>query len=300
MSTYPLPFLATGSSSSPYKFPPSLTLTNDAAVRKIPLLRGLLVLIGIQLEDILADLPFFSVGLLAIGVFTFFFVMRRINTFVLLTLFMFPTLDSDISFRVTIYAHVSAFLAFIAAILDLGQILRRGSVNTSRGYGLASVEPLIVARELSLAASIGIRFLFFWQFVSEPPRGELSPLPIPDDRRPNFITLDSESTIHGGSWAKWGFLGFLLKWSLLLLSVAIPILEAIWRLAAAFTRFGPVYNVEATLQITVSALFVLKLLANTWLTPLTPRWRTIRDYSPIFLALLISLGLGIGNILCCK
>lgn len=36
-----------------------------------------------QLEDVLADIPLFSVGFVAFGVFTFFFVMRRINRCVL-------------------------------------------------------------------------------------------------------------------------------------------------------------------------------------------------------------------------
>lgn len=201
--------------------------------------------------------------------------------------------------RLTIYIHLSTFLAFLAAIFDLSQILRRGVSETARGDGLDTVAPLIVARELGFAFSIGTRFLFFWMFVAEPPRGELPPLPIPDDRRPNFITLYSNDRLHSGSWTRWGFLGTLLKWGLLIMTIAVPVLQAIWRIATEFTKFGPVYNVEGSLQIVLSSLFIIKILANIWLTTLTPWYTVFRDYSPVIFALGISLGLGIGNLLCC-
>ena len=163
-----------------------------------------------------------------------------------------------------------------------------------------ALSALTVLRELSFAASIGLRFLFFWIFVSEPPRGELPPLPIPDERPLNFITLDSDAFLHSAHWSRWSIPGFLLKWSLLAMTIAITVLQAIWRIAPHLRRYGPVYNIDGTLQIVVSSLYILKLLANTYLSPLTPRWKTLRDYSPMFLSLAISMGLGIGNILCCK
>ena len=163
-----------------------------------------------------------------------------------------------------------------------------------------SLNALTVLRELSFSASIGLRFLFFWIFVAEPPRGELPPLPIPDDRRPNFITLDSDAILHSAHWSRWSVLGLILKWSLLAMTIAIVVLQAVWRIAPDLRRFGTVYNIDGTLQIVVSSLYILKLLANAYLSPMTPRWKTMRDYSPVILALAISMGLGIGNILCCK
>lgn len=194
---------------------------------------------------------------------------------------------------------MAILLAFVSAILDLSQILERGAHNADIGADLDEVAPLIILRELGYAVSVGIRLLFFWSFVAEPPRGELPLLPFPDERRPNFISLDSDKTIHSGSWKRWGIIGIIMKWSLLLVVIAIPILQAIWRLAVGFMNFGPVYNTEATLEIVVAALFILKLLANIWLSPLMPRWRTFRDYFPIIFALLINVGLGVGNVLCC-
>lgn len=188
----------------------------------------------------------------------------------------------------------------MGAIFDLSQIIRRGSYNTGHDLDLASVWALIVLRELSYSFSIGMRLFFFWSFVAEPPRGELPPIPLPDDRRPNFLTIESETNIHSGSWQRFSYLGFVLKWGLLLLTVGDPVLQAFWRIDDTFSRFGPLYYTEGTLQIVLSSLFILKVLANTYLSSMTPRWKTLRDYSPMVLAMLISVGLGVGNILCCK
>ena len=69
----PIPALAS--------FPKALTLSDDATVStlsSISVYRFLKLRLS-QLELVLADIPFFSVGLLGFGVFTFFFVMRRIS-----------------------------------------------------------------------------------------------------------------------------------------------------------------------------------------------------------------------------
>ena len=168
----------------------------------------------------------------------------------------------------------------------------------SHNLGASSVRVLLILRELGFALSFGFRFFFFWVFVSEPPRGELPFLPLPDDRRANFISLDSESNLHSGSWKRWSYLGFVLKWGLLLMTIAVPVLQGLWRLVDSLNKFGPVYYTEGGIEIVLSAVFILKLLANTFMSPLTPRWKTLRDYLPPILALGIGMGVGIGNILC--
>jgi hypothetical protein len=67
--------------SGSYTFPSSLSLSGDIAVSVQLLLEfyWILDLEDSQIEDLLADIPIFSVGLLSFGVFTFFFVMKRIN-----------------------------------------------------------------------------------------------------------------------------------------------------------------------------------------------------------------------------
>ena len=252
-----------------------------------------------QLEDVLADIPLFSVGFVAFGVFTFFFVMRRINRCVTCTQTK-SNLNLNIRDSITLYIHMAILLAFLASVFDLSQIIRRGSYNTTHNLHVSDVEVLIILRELCFALSFGLRFFFFWAYVAEPPRGELPLLPVPDDRRPNFISLDSESVLHSASWAKWSFVGFFLKWTLFLMTLAVPVLQGIWRLVNEFDKFGPVYYVEGAIEIVLAAIFILKLFANTFMSPLVPRWKTLRDYIPPFIALLIGMGVGIGNILCCE
>ncbi|EJD04174.1 uncharacterized protein FOMMEDRAFT_106670 [Fomitiporia mediterranea MF3/22] len=121
-----------------------------------------------------------------------------------------------------------------------------------------------------------------------------------DDRRPNFISLSSETVIHSGDWARWRLPGIILKWVLLLLIVSVLVLQILWRLVHAFEIFGPVYITEAGIEIGLSAVFIVKLLINTYICPLLPRWHTLRDYSPVILAISIGMGVAIGNLLCFK
>ena len=145
-----------------------------------------------------------------------------------------------------------------------------------------------------------VRFLFFWGFVSEPPRGELPFVPVPDNRRPNFISLDSEEILHSGNWARMKLLGIFTKWALLLVVISVAVLQALWRLVNTFRMIGPVYLTESGIEIGLSAAFIAKIVLNMFLSPLRPRWHTLRDYSPVILSLLIGMGIAIGNILCCK
>lgn len=182
----------------------------------------------------------------------------------------------------------------------MSQILHRGYWNTTYDLDVSSVEVLIILREISHAISFVMRYFFFWAFVQEPPRGELPFVPMQNDRRPNFISLSSESVVHSGDWARLKLLGIFLKWALLLLAVAVLVLQILWRLVNAFKNYGPIYITEAGIEIGLSAAFMLKLVVNTFLSPLAPRWHTLRDYSPVILALLIGMSVAIGNLWCCE
>lgn len=240
-----------------YTFPASLTLSSDIAI-----------------EDLLADIPIFSVGLLSFGVFTFFFAMKRVN-----------------ALSVVLYAAV--FFAFIASVFDLGQVLTRGRYNADNGAaGLNAVTGLIAARELLFAVSVGLRFLFFWLFVAEPPRGEAVES-TPFDPIANLFTFTEK---HSGAWGRWGITGIFLKLALLAVSFIIGILQIIWRVVPSDNRLGPVYDTEAAMEIIASVLFIVKLLLNSLITPVTPQSKTLRTYAAMIFALLINLGLGIGNI----
>lgn len=146
---------------------------------------------------------------------------------------------------------------------------------------------------MGLALSFGFRYLFLWKFVAQRPPGEpRSPLSPPDSQG-----LVPEDNSHSASWERWGVLGFLLKWGLLAAVISIPVLQIIWRI---LTGFGTVYTAESTIEIVVSALFIIKLLLNVFLSLITPWWQPLRSYLFPIVALLLSLGVGAGNLIFCE
>ncbi|KAJ7675359.1 hypothetical protein B0H17DRAFT_133913 [Mycena rosella] len=221
---------------------------------------------NVSLEYVLSDIPFFCVGLTALAVFVFFMVMRRVNL---------PA----------IYLYTSSLLAFGAAILDLTQILLRGTTNTDEGLATGTVTGIINTREVGLALAFGFRFLYLWAFVAQRPRYE-----------PRQTTQESsfEVPYHSGSWERWGAPGLVLKYALLGSVISIPVLQIIWRIA---TGFSAVYVAESTVQIAVSVLLIAKIMLNLFLSTVGPWWRPFTPYIVPVIALLISTGIGAGNLL---
>ncbi|KAJ7246265.1 hypothetical protein B0H12DRAFT_1235548 [Mycena haematopus] len=224
------------------------------------------------LEYVLSDIPFFCVGLTAFAVLSFFIAMRRINL-------------------AAIYLYMSCLLAFVAAILDLSQVLLRGVANTDAGLALDTVTGLTDTREVGFALAFGFRFLYLWEFVAQRPRYE--PRPKPQDNDTSF----SEAVYHSASWERWSGPGFVLKFALLGSVISIPILQIVWRIA---TGFSAVYVAESTVQIAVSVLFITKLMLNLYLSTVAPWWRPFIPYLVPIMALMISTGIGTGNLLLFK
>ncbi|KAK0443806.1 hypothetical protein EV421DRAFT_1803432 [Armillaria borealis] len=224
--------------------------------------------------SVLADISFLCVGFAAFGISTFLLAMIQLDL---------PSL----------YLYLSTLLAFAASIFDLNQLSARGSHNVLRGYDADSVRGLVYPRELSLALSNGLRFMFFWMLVAERPRGE-PPLTL-QDRKAEY---EPRYRAHSASWQRWGYLGFILKWGLLALTVVIPIMQIIWRI---FRRhYGVVYTVESAMEIAASSLFILKLFFNAILSLashslVSPWWLRYLSYLGPIVALLIGLGIGIGQ-----
>ncbi|KAF8642301.1 hypothetical protein AX16_009571 [Volvariella volvacea WC 439] len=224
------------------------------------------------IESVLSDIPLFCVGLVAFAVFTFFLVMKRVALPV-------------------VFLYTSSFFAFAGAIFDLSQVLSRGRVNANNNLDLESVSGLIAAREIALALSVGSVHLFLWKFVAQCPQGEAA---VPAESRNRSYNPRTDG--HSASWNRWGILGVILKWFLLIIIFAIPILQIVWRLLAT-PLSGSIYVAETTIQVVASAIFILKLILNISLSPITPWWKPIRTYLPVFLSLFISLAIGIENLL---
>lgn len=198
--------------------------------------------------------------------------------------------------RLSIYLYSTALFSFVAAVIDLAQLLVRGSVKVNMNTGITSgVTALINTREVGLSIAIGLRFLFFWAFVAERPRGE--PPPTIDLSDPRVYVYHAQNS-HSAEWERWGYLGIFLKWLILASVISIPILQIIWRIAAR--HFGVVYMVESTIEILISALLLLKMILNVFLSPVSPWWKPLRFYIAPLIALLINLGIGIGELVYCE
>ena len=185
--------------------------------------------------------------------------------------------------------HISLLLSVLAAIFDLSQLLLPGR-SSSNGTTPAGVSGLITVREVFYSFANGLRLLFYWGFVAMIPVGE---------------TIPEGNKMHSGSWRRWGLMGVVLKWSTLLIVLLTTILQLVFRDVAALEQIGPVYEAEATLEIILSAVFILKLLLNTWarfsVGSTTPsKGKMLIQYAPIIVSLLFSLWIAVGNVILCE
>lgn len=192
--------------------------------------------------------------------------------------------------RWVVAIHLASVVAFVGSILDLSDILVHGSPVIKEATTSLDLGPLATAREILYAIANGILFGFLWLLVAQPP--------------PNEYVVD-EDGMHSGSWGKWGMLGSILKWGLAISAVVIAILQVLYRAVPAFHIIGPVYQVECTIRIIVSAVLLLKILLNTYLAVLSsrggiPRWKTLRDYFPAMVAIGIGMGLAIADLVHCE
>ncbi|KAH7931138.1 hypothetical protein BV22DRAFT_1124516 [Leucogyrophana mollusca] len=242
-----------------YTFSSSLTLSDNCEVALI-----------------LSDIPFISTGILVFGVSILFISMKRFTIAALVL-------------------YSSIFLAFAASILDLSQLVARGLDGPQQD---TAVHPLITTREIILAVSLGLRFIFYWIFVSEPPRAESQPLTAAEGGWTNFLVLEANDELHSGSWGRWGPTGQLLKHGLLLAAAAITALQIVWRIVSQFHRYSPIYAADTALELVTSVLLILKLLLNTVVSPATPRSHTFQEYAAPIFALFVNVGIAIGNLIC--
>ena len=192
-----------------------------------------------------------------------------------------------LSFRAPFLVLFSVLFTFFAAIVDLARIsLRHDNTGRVRMDTETMTRTLITVREALSSVAAGLRFLYFWAFVAQPPLCEQG--------SGSFLRL------HSGSWLHWGLTGAVLRWSTLLASISILVLQVIWRLDKPLRKFGPVYNVESAFEITASAIYIVKLLLNSTIVEPSCRRETLWQYSTALFALLINLGVGIGDLLSCE
>lgn len=190
----------------------------------------------------------------------------------------------------------SAFLEFLAALFDVSQILVRGAADDS--VSSVTVTSLMLARDIFFSFAGGLRFFAFWTIVALRPRGEVA---ITQEKQ-SQNTFVVDSSMHSGSWMRWGIMGILLKWSTAAIAIAITLMQILWRAVNEFDNLGAVYAAENALEVVMSVVFIIKLCLNAAITdtPGRSRWMTLMDYAPLFLALMFNFALGVGNIAVCR
>ena len=285
-------FLSLTEMSSPYrKVATDIALTNmgyKTAVSTVLSRSSAASHLHYQFDTLLADIPALSVGLLGFAVLTFFMILKKVK------LSVFPrnprgyvTLTFFVSFRANFLLQISVLFTFFAAIVDLTRVSLRHANSTIVQQEEDNVtNALRTVREALCSIASGLRFLYFWAFVSQAPLCEQG--------------LNSFLPMHSGRWLHWGLTGTVLRWSTLVASVAIFVLQALWRLVHSLRRFGPVYEVESAFEITASGIFIIKLILNASIVEESCRRQTLWQYSTAFFALVINSGIGIGNLLHCK
>lgn len=204
-----------------------------------------------------------------------------------------------ISSRSTLSLFFSTLLAFIAAVLDLAQTLADGmAVNAT----FVAKKDVIRAREVLLALSIGFRFLFYWSYVAEPSRKDLSAAATQRVRKIKFLGFECTYEPYSASWVRLGLSGKLIGAGLLVAIVIISMLQIVWRVVPQFHQYGNVYAADVALELLLSLLLLLKLLSNTVTLNSVDSMlvRAFGEHLAPISGLLVNIAIGVGDLLCCE
>ncbi|KZO98298.1 hypothetical protein CALVIDRAFT_562222 [Calocera viscosa TUFC12733] len=208
--------------------------------------------------SLLTDLPFIALGSVGIAMLLFMSATRRLT-------------------RSSGVLIVSIHSAFIGAIIDVGNVIVMGNTNS-----VSQMFPLIVAREVFLAISLGSKFFYVWHVSGQ----------------------SVAAVMYGGnpfpaSWARWGLGGTVANGTLLILSAGIGLTQLIWRAGYLFLlkNYLVLYDLDAILEIVTTALLLAKLTLNIWFSPPFSPSKAAKAYAPLIFATLLGLGNPIGNLL---
>lgn len=175
-------------------------------------------------------------------------------------------------------------LTFFGALTDIALLYLLHQYSTDPDQ--QSISSLTIFREILYSTASALRFLFYWVFIAQPP--------ICEQDSARFLNL------HSGSWLRWGATGSVLRWTTLAASLSVFLLQVLWRTVNRIHEFGPVYDIEGAVEITTSAIFIVKLFLNVLLVEVPSRRQTLWQYSSVLSALVINMGIGIGNLTHCK
>jgi len=234
---------------------------------------------------------------MGLGIFSFYFFTQQATLYVAPVALFSPM--ELIKYSVSCFLCGSAFLSFAAGIIDLSQITLRTQATANRGPSLTIVSDLLNAREVFLVVSLVSLNIALWLFVSERPLGEEPTLAAnanieaqEDDRASTYS--------HTASWSRWGLVGMILQWVCLASIIAIGLMQFLWRLLPDQRNFSNLYVADCTVQATLTAIFILKLFLNIYISSFPSRWQPLKHYLAPLGALLIGVGISVGTLMICK
>jgi len=180
----------------------------------------------------------------------------------------------------SVFLHGSSFLSFVAAILDISRVVVGGN---TKAYAF------FIAREVLILLAYPLLNLFLWELVAECPRSEAN----------RFLSTKRRKS-HSASWDRWGRPGQALKWISLAALLTVPALQLVWRLIPAERRHSAIYVADSVLETTLSFVFILKFVFNSYGPLSKPFWQSIRPNVAPILTLSIHICLSVGNLPLCR
>jgi hypothetical protein len=169
---------------------------------------------------------------------------------------------------------------------DISQVL----LHSNGGTTSDTLSGFFIAQEVFLVIALVFTFFFYLSYLGRPPYGEL-----------DIVPRNERQLARKNSPAAWGASGVLGSFAYLLLAgfiFTVGILQVMWRL---FNNPGNgVYRAGGVMEVFLSVAFLVKLWLNVRSSPLTPGWKTFRNYAPVTISLFINLTISILNLAMCK
>ncbi|EJD43041.1 hypothetical protein AURDEDRAFT_185803 [Auricularia subglabra TFB-10046 SS5] len=195
----------------------------------------------------LADVPAIAIGILGFAVAKLLFVFNGMT-------------------RPSILILLSVLSAFLGVTFDSFRIFQTSSDPTD-----TTTRTLLVLRELFIAVSIFIRYLFFLEYASRSP--------------------DSTGA-NNRRWWEWPIIRVIFEGLLLLTAIVMLVLQLIWR----FVDRPTVYTADVVLEICWTTVLMIKMGYSIIAFPdPANRWSFAKMLLPIMAALLIEWGISVGN-----
>ncbi|KAH8916715.1 hypothetical protein BT69DRAFT_1302507 [Atractiella rhizophila] len=236
---------------------------------------------SLMIEQLVADIPLISIGILGLGVGTVWIGLARLN-------------------RPLLYILLSTLFSLFGGIIDLGNLLYSQGTSTIRLSSLSITTTLFLAgttvfrllylyRRATQAAVLEKKIIIKTGLEQQSVMRRLS--------RWSFRPREGEVVLHSASWERFGITGSMIKFTMLAVVVAVGVLEALWRIGflTDVNKFAVVNRASHGLQIAYLAIFTIKIVESTYTVDHKPRWENYRDAFPVLFGNVIGVANAVPN-----